>query len=70
MLDLSPITASTSFAIDQLPIAHSDSLEPGDRLIVVAPEAREFIASRVLSARRDEERDTPLIARSGSGTRN
>ena len=26
---------------------------------MIAPEAREFIASRVLSARRDEERDTP-----------
>ena len=44
---------------DTIGCKRGDSLEPGDRLIVVAPEAREFIASRVLSARRDEERDTP-----------
>jgi hypothetical protein len=44
---------------DAIGCKRGDSLEPGDRLIVVAPEAREFIASRVLSARRDEERDTP-----------
>jgi len=44
---------------DTIGCKRGDSLEPGDRLIVVAPEAREFIASRVLSARREEERDTP-----------
>src|SRR5262249_19116913 len=44
---------------DTIACKRADSLEPGDRLIVVAPEAREFIACRVLSARRDEERDTP-----------
>ncbi len=43
---------------DTIGCKRGDALEPGDRLIVVAPEAREFIASRVLSARRDEERDT------------
>lgn len=46
-------------ADDTIVSRRGDSLEPGDRLIVIAPEAREFIASRVLSARRDEERDTP-----------
>jgi hypothetical protein len=44
---------------DTIGSKRGDCLEPGDRLIVVAPEAREFIASRVLSARRDEERDSP-----------
>lgn len=44
---------------DTIGCKRGDSLEPGDRLIVVAPEAREFIASRVLSARRDQERNTP-----------
>lgn len=44
---------------DSIASKRGDSLEPGDRLIVIAPEAREFIASRVLSARRDEERDSP-----------
>lgn len=47
------------FGDDTIGCKRGDSLEPGDRLIVVAPEAREFIASRVLSARRDEERNTP-----------
>jgi hypothetical protein len=46
-------------ADDTIASKRGDSLEPGDRLIVIAPEAREFIASRVLSARRDEERNTP-----------
>lgn len=32
-----------------------DSLEPGHRLIVVRPEAREFIADKILSTRRLEE---------------
>ncbi len=32
-----------------------DSLEPGHRLIVVRPEARDFIADRILSTRRLEE---------------
>ncbi len=44
---------------DAIGCKRGNALEPGDRLIVVAPEAREFIASRVLSARRDEERDSP-----------
>jgi hypothetical protein len=44
---------------DTIGSKRGDALEPGDRLVVVAPEAREFIASRVLSARRDEEHDTP-----------
>jgi hypothetical protein len=34
-----------------------DSLEPGDRLIIVSPGARESIAHRILSARRGEEMD-------------
>lgn len=44
---------------DTIASKRGDSLEPGDRLIVVAPEARELIATRVLSARRDEERNSP-----------
>jgi hypothetical protein len=44
---------------DSITSKRGDSLEAGDRLIVIAPEAREFIASRVLSARRNEERDSP-----------
>jgi hypothetical protein len=45
-------------ADDTIASKRGDCLEPGDRLIVISPEAREFIASRVLSARRNEERDT------------
>lgn len=44
---------------DTIASKRGDCLEQGDRLIIVAPEAREFIAYRVLSARRNEERDTP-----------
>ena len=44
---------------DTIACGRADAVEPGDRLIVISPEAREFIASRVLSARREEERDGP-----------
>jgi len=44
---------------DTIVCGRADAVEPGDRLIVISPEARDFIASRVLSARREEERDKP-----------
>lgn len=34
-------------------------LEPGHRLIVVRPEAREFIANRIIASKREEESDSP-----------
>jgi hypothetical protein len=43
---------------DDLNVGRADELQVGDRLVIVKPEAREFIASRVLAARRDEERDS------------
>lgn len=44
---------------DSITSARADSLEPGDRLIIMSPETREYIASRILSAKREEEKESP-----------
>jgi hypothetical protein len=46
-------------ADDAIVSKQAEFIEPGDRLIIVSPEAREVISARILGAKRQEENNTP-----------